>query len=571
MGRRWKLLPAGFILVVLVVLAWTGFRAYQVRGDLTAARGMTGQLQHALVTGDLPTLQAGLPPLRERLDRAASRSGGPVWSLVEHLPVVGGNLRAVRRTALAAQVLGRDALPAAAAAVDLTQRRNPVSSGRVDLPLLAQLRTQVDVAARAGDRARALLATDDRFLLGVVRTNVAKARTSVNALDDALRAADTALELAPGMLGQDGPRQYFVAVQNNAEARATGGLIGAFALVTADRGKITLVRTGTDQELATVAEPVAADPEAAQTWQDIGSTRAWFDANLTPHFPDAARNIAGQWTAQSGQHLDGVLALDPVVMSALLEATGPVRLPGGTSVTAASVVDFVGHAEYVQYPDVAKRKLLLSTLAADLFHQVLSVKGTVPLLRAMAKASTSGHLFLWSQHPAEQRLLETGQVGGALPAADTPYLSVLTQNYGGDKLDFFLRRTVQVTRQGDELRVRVTLRNTAPAGLPLYMTVRSDRPTPPVPYGQAKVGFSVYGALSSTFGKVEVDGTPTPMPFDRDHGHPFGTLTLELPRDVDVVVTVHLRQPAGKLVYRQQPLVVPDELLVDVPNRVVGR
>jgi hypothetical protein len=564
-------LPAAFALVLLATLAWTGWRAYQVRADLTAARAMTSQFQHALLSGDLPAVRAGLPPLKQRLDRATSRTQGPVWSLAEHLPGLGSNLRAVRRTALAAQVLGEQALPEAAAAVDLTQRRNPVSGGRVDLSVLAQLRAHVTVAAQAADRARELLAPQDGFLLGAVRTNVAKARASVTALDNALRSADAALALAPGMLGQDGPRRYFVAVQNNAEARATGGLIGAFALVRTDRGAISLEQTGTDQELTVAERPVASDPQAAQTWKDIGSTRAWFDANLTPHFPDAARNIAGQWTAQSRQQLDGVLAIDPVVMSALLEATGPVQLPGGTTVTASSVVDFVGHAEYIRYPDVAKRKVLLSALAADLFHQVLGVKGTVPLLRAFAKASSSGHVFLWSAHPDEQRVLQPGLVGGALPATATPYLSVLTQNFGGDKLDFYVRRTVRVTREAGRLRVALTLRNTAPTGLPLYMTVRSDAPSPPVPYGQAKIGFGIYGALGSTFGNVEVDGKATPMPLDEDHGHPFGTLTLELPRDVDVVVSVLISQPAGELVYRQQPLVVPDRLFIGVPHRVVGR
>jgi hypothetical protein len=61
------------------------------------------------------------------------------------------------------------------------------------------------------------------------------------------------------------------------------------------------------------------------------------------------------------------------------------------------------------------------------------------------------------------------------------------------------------------------------------------------------------------------------MAMDKDHGHRMGTLTLEVPRGKDVVVTVLLSQPKGELVYRQQPLVVPDTLSIQVPHRVVGR
>jgi hypothetical protein len=190
----------------------------------------------------------------------------------------------------------------------------------------------------------------------------------------------------------------------------------------------------------------------------------------------------------------------------------------------------------------------------------------------MARAASSGHLMVWSARPQEQARLGQGLVGGALPVSNTPYLSVLTQNFSGDKLDFYLRRRIRVrpVRKG-VIEVAVTLRNTAPLGLPLYMTVRSDAPAVPVPYGQDAVGLSFYGALTSQILSVVKDGRPTVLQFDRDHGHLFGTMAVEVPRGKPVTVKVIMTGPAGELVYRQQPLVVPDELVIDVPHRVVGR
>jgi len=213
-------------LPVLAVTGWAGWRALQVRSDLTTAQTMATQIEAELKGGDISRAEAALPALRIRLDRARGRTGGPAWTAAEHLPLLGGNFQAVRQVALAAQLIGDQALPEATAALDLVRRTKPIQSGRVDLKALAQLEIHVARAARAGDRARALLAPRSRLLLWPVGGKVNEARTKVGALDDALRSADKALSLAPGMLGQSGPRHYLVVVQNNAEARGSGGLVG---------------------------------------------------------------------------------------------------------------------------------------------------------------------------------------------------------------------------------------------------------------------------------------------------------------------------------------------------------
>ncbi|WP_396229763.1 DUF4012 domain-containing protein, partial [Frankia sp. CpI1-P] len=51
------------------------------------------------------------------------------------------------------------------------------------------------------------------------------------------------------MLGANGPRTYFIAFQNNAEIKGTGGLLGVFGVLTANHGKVDLVRTASNTEL----------------------------------------------------------------------------------------------------------------------------------------------------------------------------------------------------------------------------------------------------------------------------------------------------------------------------------
>jgi len=53
-----------------------------------------------------------------------------------------------------------------------------------------------------------------------------------------------AARLLSPMLGADGPRHYLVAFQNLAEPRATGGILGSYAPIRTDSGKISIVDHG---------------------------------------------------------------------------------------------------------------------------------------------------------------------------------------------------------------------------------------------------------------------------------------------------------------------------------------
>lgn len=564
------LLLAGVIVALFVIAGW---QAEIAKGRLERASQATDRLRQQLTAGEVDQAQAALPALSTQLAGAAGVTGGPAWWVAQHVPVLGRSFAAVRGAALAARELGLHALPEGTEAMVLARHSTLVDHGQVDLAVVATLSGHVDKAARAAARAKALLGGPRAWLIPAVARGADQARTAVTDLASALDAADQALTLAPTMLGREGPRRYFVAVQNNAESRATGGLIGSYAIVTANHGRIALERTGSDTELPVLDHPVPSDPDATGVWRSMGSGTAWYDANLTPTFPDAARNLAGLWQEARGQRLDGVLALDPLVLSELLKATGPVPLEDGRLVSPDNVVGFVARDEYVLYRDVVERKRLLSGLAGTLFHRITAVGDSVSLLRALAASGRSGHLFLWSAHPAEQTRLATGIVGGALPRDRTPYLEVVTQNFGGDKLDFYVRRRVTVTRSSPAgfLRIEIRLRNIAPLGLPDYVTVRADKPKHPVGYAQAHLGVAVYGAIGSEVSGVFIDGRATEMNFSLDHGHRLGALDVELPRNRDVVVTVVMSEPSGRLVYRQQPLLLPDDLSINVPYRVVGR
>ena len=73
---------------------------------------------------------------------------------------------------------------------------------------------------------------------------VADVRKKVDELSVTTTSAARAAELIPPMLGADGKRRYFLAFQNPAESRGTGGLLGAYGVLEADQGASTCVISG---------------------------------------------------------------------------------------------------------------------------------------------------------------------------------------------------------------------------------------------------------------------------------------------------------------------------------------
>ena len=566
------------VVLLLALLGWLAVRTVQLRNHLVAAKAVLASVPTSLdgETG----VRLGVQARAASADvRAAKRAADdPVFWLAAHVPVLGRTFALARGvTDVTERVVDRVLVPSSTAAIAF-QHGHLLQAGKVDLQLLVGLQEPLRKAALASGAARARA---DRLPNSLIPIQLLRQRdelvAQVDRLDGALSAASTTVRLAPDMLGRSGPRHYFLAVQNNAEARGTGGLIGAYAVITADHGRLTRDRVGTDRDLPAATHAVVdLGAEYADHYDQYQSRNDWRSAVLTPEWPSAAATIAGLWTSRSHQPLDGVIGIDPHSMASVLAATGPVDA-GGQSIGTGNVVDFVMRDEYTVFAKHEdERKQVLSQLAGGIFDKVVSGQASASaLVKAFAAAGHNGHLQLWSDHPAEQSALAAGSIGGRLVDAPSA-LQVVSSNSSGNKLDYYVRRTVGYTRpsRGKGLAT-VTLLNTVdPATVPPYVNSRVDL------YGfQVKQGLdgtttqllSVYGGVRAQLFGVKLNGATVPVEFGFERGHPYMTLLVELKPRVPMRIDVSMSDPGGTLVYRQQPLARDDVLDITVPYRAVGR
>ncbi len=96
---------------------------------------------------------------------------------------------------------------------------------------------------------RAIDAVDSPWLVDQVESPLESAAAEFDDNIDQVETAVQALQAAPGLLGGDGVRNYFVAFTTPAEARGTGGFMGNYAVLTADDGALSVSEFGRTADL----------------------------------------------------------------------------------------------------------------------------------------------------------------------------------------------------------------------------------------------------------------------------------------------------------------------------------
>jgi hypothetical protein len=550
-----------------VAAAWIGVTGWLAHSELLAARPDLNARRESVTTSAASRPDAAVaagPPAEaghERLLRSAAAHAarahdlttGPAWYIAAQLPLVGGPFETVRGIAQASDRL-------TAAVLQPLVRTVPRLSAGAHAGGIPRVLTDLESEAPAFARAAGVAAevrNDARRLPRSTWLPAAdRARAQLSEQLDRLvpQARDVAVaaRVVPSMLGAHEPRRYFLAFQNTAEARGTGGLPGAFAVLRADRGRLSFEHFGNNTEIAVRAD-VDLGAEFEAQYGNNQPAGVWANSNMSPHFPYAGRIWTEYWRAHTGRPLDGAIAIDPASLGLLLRATGPARLPDGSELTADNAVDLTERTAYAKYSDTAERKAFFveaARAAAGRMMSAIDDPSHLPaLLKAVHDVQREGRMQVWSAHPAEQRQLVTRSFAGALPDRPGPFAGLVVNNAAGTKLDYYLDRSLvwapgACTDTGRSVTATVKLTNRAPtSGLPHYVTQRVDAPPYRTLPGDNRVLVSYYAGTGATLTRATLDGRPVDLIPGHERGHPVYTLDVELPRQSSRTLVLHLSEP----------------------------
>jgi hypothetical protein len=570
--------------VIIVMAVWLALHALDAGGRLAAVRDDIARVRDDLVNARDPS--ADLRQAQADARAAQHDTHDPVWAVTSWIPPI----HTIRGIASATDELASGALPhVVAVGTTIEPSKLRVKHNKIALPPLRRALpalTAADTALQnARDRVAAL--SGGWGLLGDIRDKVLSEFTSfAGSIDDAARFA----RAGPSMLGANGTRRYFVAIENNAEARATGGLVAGYSIVTAHHGTIHVVARGNDGDLQYFipTRPTPVTPLSQEYLDVYGNwlpAQRWITSNLSPNFPDAAYLWAHMWQAQSGHRIDGVFGVDPFALQAMLGAAGPVTVPGYAGVyNGTNLANYIEAQEYVDFAGTSQadqhaRKDFISKVAHVVIKKLLSGSGSAQAITtALGRSAGGGHLALWSSVPSEQTQLSGTPLAGELPASHAPFAAVHVDNATGSKLDYYLDRSLSYhagSCSGDyrSSTIAVRLTNNAPLhGLPPYVRSRADRSYGGIQVVEKKPRNKMFVFVHATAGaalrSATLDGHPVRLSEGVERAHAVFSLELTLDPGVPRTLQLGLQEPtaAGPATTLVQPMARAQHTAIDVPT-----
>ncbi|GCE39565.1 Methyl-accepting chemotaxis protein [Rhodococcus wratislaviensis] len=584
---RWSLrrrVALGVGVATVAIIAWFGYSAWDVQHNLTNARDNAELAKKSLLTGDSEAAQrASADAEASAVDGQQSLHSAP-WRVVAAIPGVGAPFKSAQEMSDVVVGLTRDVLtPAVETGSALSPKDLVADGGKVQLRPLrdaAPQLEQISLSARSlADQAHQVSEGGYLGLVNDVRTELQSQTDDVAKL---LENTATGAKIVPAMLGADGPRTYFMAFQTNAEARGTGGLVGGYGVIRAEGGEVEVDTLGKNSEVSYDHEPLDLGPEYKALYGKYDPSTDIRNSNFSSHFPYAAQIWQSMWKQESGETVDGAIATDPVALSYVLDAVGPITMPDGEKVTADNVVELTMSTAYTRFIDDETngkaggneaRKNYLQTIASKVVDKMTGdIKSPQKLLDAVGKAASERRIAVWSAHPDEQAIIAGTPLGFTIPEDPAPYAGVVVNNNAGNKLDYYLTREIDYTAEtctGETRTSTVTVRltnHTPDRDFPRY--VAGTYNGRPVPSGTNLAMVSLLATNGATLTKATLDGKQTFAVNGSELGHPVFIVPTTVPKGKTVELRYELTEPAtaGKARVPVQPLVDEPKVTVNVPN-----
>ena len=417
------------------------------------------------------------------------------------------------------------------------------------------------------------LASDVNRLFFLLNVPVVKQIATVAGLDfSPIRDEVVAsMKASSWLAGADAPKRYMIAFQNSAEARGTGGILGAFAIIDLNKGALSVVRTGSNAVLYSLKDvPVKVPAEFTRLY---GKNPAILqNSNLSPHFPYGAEIWMGLWKKQFGEQLDGVIAVDPSSLSYVLKATGPITLASGEIITSENVVAETLQKAYKRYEkdNNARKQYLVDIMNAAATKITSGQFSNIEMAKAIKRGLIENRILLYSRDQAAQKELSSVRLGGFLSKNPNNEYRAVIQNIDASKLDYYLKRSVVVETKSckntQQTQVRVKLTNTLKSGhgLPAYVLTRADKGKPAdLVTGQHRFKLFIYGPTNAKLVSVLRENREDGLGGgSTERGRPIYVADVDLAPGESEELLANFAGGVGNISFVDQPLVIPTELSV---------
>lgn len=342
-------------------------------------------------------------------------------------------------------------------------------------------KSQLELASSDEKIAKLELSLSDDFINSFpekARDNIKNLRAQLILYKNLIEKARAVSVLLPDVVAMKGSKSYLILLQNNAELRPGGGFIGSVGKLTFEGGKLKKIDVqdvyAIDGQLKTHVEP------PGDIKRDLGMND-WYlrDSNWESDFPTSARQAEWFYAKETGEGVQGVIALDLTAASDLISVIGSLDLPDfNEKITEENLFEkAVTHAEAGFFPGSQAKKSFLTALTNQLFNQLffLPKSNWSGVVTSIGRSLEGKHISIYLNDPKLFSYLVAQNWTSALPRPKAPIegyyfdlLSPVEANMAGNKANYYLDRSYNletvVGKEGEiKHRLKVTYLNRSPS------------------------------------------------------------------------------------------------------------
>lgn len=268
--------------------------------------------------------------------------------------------------------------------------------------------------------------------------------------------AQPLLKKIPALLGNKDPKRYLILFQNDAELRATGGFITAYAVFKIDKGKMMVENADDIYKLDQAKRKKFPAPESILKYHKNVNNLELRDSNLSPDFYISMTEFKRllQESIPDFPKFDGIIAIDTHVLVSAIKILGEFNVYGknftAENDSRCDCPKAIYELEDYSTRPVAylrdERKDIIGVLMYQIMQRSLGVSPSQywgRLSQMFLEEARQKHILFYFSDSDAQKGIEAINFGGRIREAEGDYLHINNVNFAGAKSNLFVKHTTK--------------------------------------------------------------------------------------------------------------------------------
>lgn len=397
------------------------------------------------------------------------------------------------------------------------------------------------------------------FLIPQISSPVEKFQTAYLPIKPQIEEIGRLLPSVPDILGMNGTRNYLLLLKTNSELTTQGGFALQKSVITLNKGDLELSTLFDNHDLRYLNSPVSISQET-KDFYGVGSDVDIAGFTKFVNFSETGSASAQGFEKETGQHIDGVISVDPVALGYLLKGANEIKMTSGEVVNSENAASLLLHDVYLRFPDEdtdIQTNIFFDEVTAGIKQAFFSESiNPFKFLSGFVKSVSERRIQIWNSDPEiQQHLMELGATGD-LPSENTKEVvigSFVLDRSWGTKMNYFLQAetVVKVNTCLDEnlihyfvsTRLTNTVDAESAAGFPSYVLAKAGKDFFPGEFGLTSQTFGPVGASISSMDMKAADGQKEEIVPRLYLDRPLGEVNLRLMPGQSATINVDFTLP----------------------------